>query len=143
MDGMNDRVNNQNEEVAEAVAEEVAETAEVAEATEAAPEAVAEESVAEEAVAEESVAEQTVETDSADTDDSRADEFSEEVMEVALSEDAPVAEEVKDDDYLSGLTAAQKKRREIFDHITTGILIFLLASPVLILLYIFLWFILR
>ena len=35
----------------------------------------------------------------------------------------------------------KKKRQSIFDKITTGILIFLMASPVLILGYIFLWFI--
>jgi ABC-type dipeptide/oligopeptide/nickel transport system permease component len=37
----------------------------------------------------------------------------------------------------------KKKRQSIFDKITTGILIFLMASPVLILGYIFLWFILN
>ena len=36
--------------------------------------------------------------------------------------------------------AKRKKRKEIFDKITTGILIFLMASPVLILAYIFIWF---
>ena len=33
-----------------------------------------------------------------------------------------------------------KKWKEIWDKITTGILIFLMASPVLILAYIFIWF---
>lgn len=37
----------------------------------------------------------------------------------------------------------KKKRQTIFDKITTGILIFLMASPVLILGYIFLWFIIN
>ncbi len=44
---------------------------------------------------------------------------------------------------ISGLTPAQRRRREIYDKITTGILILLMASPLLILLYIFLWFVLR
>ena len=33
--------------------------------------------------------------------------------------------------------------KEVWDKITTGILILLMASPVLILLYIFLWFVMR
>ena len=41
------------------------------------------------------------------------------------------------------LKAKRKKRAAIWDKITTGILIFLMASPVLILGYIFLWFLLR
>lgn len=36
--------------------------------------------------------------------------------------------------------ARKKKIQEIWDKITTGILIFLMASPVLILAYIFIWF---
>ena len=39
--------------------------------------------------------------------------------------------------------AKKKKRAKIFDKVTTGILIFLLTTPVLILGYIFLWFALR
>ena len=39
--------------------------------------------------------------------------------------------------------AKKKRRKEIWDKITTGILILLMASPVLILAYIFLWFIFR
>ena len=70
-----------------------------------------------------------------------------EVAEVAEAEQTAEVEntEVSADDYyeLSGLTPGQKKRREIFDKITTGILILLMCSPVLILLYIFLWFIFR
>ncbi len=38
---------------------------------------------------------------------------------------------------------AKKKRAAVFDKITTGILILLMASPVLILGYIFLWFVLN
>ena len=37
----------------------------------------------------------------------------------------------------------KKKRQAVFDKITTGILIFLMSSPVLILGYIFLWFIIN
>lgn len=37
----------------------------------------------------------------------------------------------------------KKKRAAVFDKITTGILIFLMASPILILGYIFLWFVLN
>ena len=44
---------------------------------------------------------------------------------------------------LSGLTEQQRRRKEIFDKLTTGLLIFLMASPLLIILYIFLWFALR
>ncbi len=36
-----------------------------------------------------------------------------------------------------------KKRAAVIDKITTGILIFLMSSPILILGYIFLWFILN
>ncbi len=35
----------------------------------------------------------------------------------------------------------KKKRQAVIDKITTGILIFLMASPILILGYIFLWFV--
>ena len=66
---------------------------------------------------------------------------SEEVVDAALTEETEVKYE--EEDSLSGLTEAQRKRKEIFDKITTGILILLLASPIAILTYIFLWFILR
>ena len=68
---------------------------------------------------------------------------SEEVMEVALA-DTPEASSITDEyAEMSGLTEQQRRKREIFDKITTGILIALLCSPVAIILYIFLWFILR
>jgi hypothetical protein len=41
------------------------------------------------------------------------------------------------------IKAKKKKRAAIYDKITTGILIFLMSSPVLILGYIFLWFYMR
>ena len=70
---------------------------------------------------------------------------SEEVMEVALAENSD--EKSVGMDYteaeMSGLTEKQRRRKEIFDKITTGILIALLCSPVVIVVYIFLWFILR
>lgn len=36
--------------------------------------------------------------------------------------------------------AKKKRRKEIWDKVTTGILIFLMSSPILILAYIFIWF---
>ena len=53
--------------------------------------------------------------------------YNEEVAEIQI--DQQFAEE----------QAKKKKRLEIWDKITTGLFIVLLASPVLILLYIFLW----
>jgi hypothetical protein len=115
-----DEMNNINEEVTEAIAEEVTEevTEEVAEVAEDhVPEAEVEETVGE-------------------------DNFSEEVMEVALSYDEN-GEPVYVEEERSGLTDEQKRRKIMFDKITTGILIALLISPIAILLYIFLWFIFR
>ena len=89
---------------------------------------------------------------------------SEDVVEVAIAESESVEERknenvpeptpapalaVADDSFeyteseMSGLTAEQKRRKEIFDKITTGILIALMASPIAIILYIFLWFVFR
>ena len=88
---------------------------------------------------------------------------SEEVLEVALSDDNASEENsasqnnesktptaVKEDNKfeyteseMSGLTEKERRRKEIFDKITTGILIALMASPILIILYILLWFVLR
>lgn len=72
---------------------------------------------------------------------------SEEIMEVALADSAeensePAAMEYTEAE-MSGLTEQQRRRKEIFDKITTGILIALLCSPIAIVLYIFLWFITR
>ena len=69
---------------------------------------------------------------------------SEEVMEVALadSEEKSATEGMEyTEAELSGLTDAQRRRKAIWDKITTGILIALLASPIAILAFIFLWFI--
>ena len=41
------------------------------------------------------------------------------------------------------VNSKKKKWAEIWDKFTTGLLIALMASPILILLYIFLWFVLR
>ena len=62
--------------------------------------------------------------------------------EEAAEEDAAPAAN-GGDDFLSGLTAGQRRRREIFDKLTTGLLILLMASPVAILAYIFIWFIIN
>ena len=75
----------------------------------------------------------------------------EEILEVVLSGDesdegeAPAAATTESDEYyeLSGLTAGQRRRKMIWDKVTTGILIALLASPIAILAYIFLWFIFK
>ena len=70
---------------------------------------------------------------------------SEEVMEVALAdseEDSAASEGMEyTEAEMSGLTEEQRRRKEIWDKVTTGILIALLCSPVAILLYIFIWFI--
>ena len=78
----------------------------------------------------------------------KAEELIEAIEETA-SEGETVADKNKDalDEYtefeISGLTPVQRRRKEIIDKITTGILILLMASPILILAYIFLWFIFR
>ena len=72
-----------------------------------------------------------------DIEDGIAEEAAEEGEAVELNYN------VTEDGELSGLTDAQRKRAMIFDKITTGILAFLICSPLLILLYILLWFILK
>lgn len=70
---------------------------------------------------------------------------SEEVMEVALADSEETAAGSEGMEYteseMSGLTEQQRKRKELWDKFTTGILIALLCSPLAILLYIFIWFI--
>lgn len=59
--------------------------------------------------------------------------------EVAVEEEAVITEE-------SALPEETEKKfnwKEFWDKVTTGILIFLICSPFLILLYIFLWFVFR
>ncbi|MBE6536553.1 MAG: hypothetical protein E7673_01230 [Ruminococcaceae bacterium] len=78
---------------------------------------------------------------------------SEEQLAVALSEEALEAtsdngetvmiEYFDKDGGISGLTDKQRRRKEIWDKVTTGILIFLMSSPILIVGYILLWFFLR
>lgn len=77
----------------------------------------------------------------------------EEELEVALSEEALEAsadggdqtmiEYVDKDGGLSGLTDKQRRRKEIWDKITTGILIFLMCSPFLIVTYLLIWFFMK
>ena len=75
---------------------------------------------------------------------------SEEMVEVVLNENEDATAKKKDenefeytDGEMSGLTAEQRRRKEIFEKVTDGLLIALLASPVAVILYIFLWFIFR
>ena len=71
-------------------------------------------------------------------------EVIEDTETVEIEEDISVETvNVSDEGFLSGLTAAQRRRRMIWDKFTTGILIALLASPIAILAYIFTWFIFR
>ena len=63
--------------------------------------------------------------------------MSEKYIETRVEE---VSEITLDQDFMDE-QAKKKKRLEIWDKITTGLFIALLASPVLILLYIFLWFV--
>jgi hypothetical protein len=49
--------------------------------------------------------------------------------------------EIQIDQEFAEEQAKKKRIKEIWDKITTGLFIFILSSPVLILLYIFLWFI--
>lgn len=94
-----------------------------------AEEVVTEETVVEEAVAEE-VAKEEPEVINAQVPD--------------LEEVATEVEAVDTRDYELRVSdeerAKKKKRQEIWDKITTGLLIFLMSSPILILAYIFIWF---
>ncbi len=49
-------------------------------------------------------------------------------------------EEIQIDQAFAEEQAKKRRVREIWDKVTTGLFIALLASPVVILLYIFLWF---
>ena len=65
------------------------------------------------------------------------DKMSEKYIEERVEE---VSEITLDQDFIDE-QAKKKKRLEIWDKVTTGLFIALLASPVIILLYIFLWFV--
>ena len=65
------------------------------------------------------------------------DKMSEKYIEERVEE---VSEITLDQNFIDE-QAKKKKRLEIWDKVTTGLFIALLASPVLILLYIFLWFV--
>lgn len=79
-----------------------------------------------------------------ESEEKLADALSEEVLESGADTNAGGMIEYFDKDGgLSGLTDKQRRNKEIWDKITTGILIFLMASPILIVGYILLWFFLR
>ena len=78
----------------------------------------------------------------------------EEILKDALAEDTLEATSdeggeknfisyINKDGGLSGLTEKQRRRKEFFDKVTTGLLILLLASPLAIVLYILIWFFMR
>ena len=50
-------------------------------------------------------------------------------------------QEIQIDQAFAEEQARKRRIREIWDKVTTGLFIALLASPILILLYIFLWFV--
>lgn len=62
----------------------------------------------------------------------------EEALEVKESVESVVADPLSKEEIKK---KRKKKAAAVFDKITTGIFIFLMASPLLILAYIFLWFI--
>ena len=63
-----------------------------------------------------------------------------EAEDTASEENAPTEDTYYE---LSGLTEAQRKKKIIFEKITTALLVLLLISPIAILSYILLWFVLR
>lgn len=60
---------------------------------------------------------------------------------VELDYTGEVVKEIQIDQAFADEQAKKRRVREIWDKVTTGLFIALLASPVLILLYIFLWFV--
>ena len=66
------------------------------------------------------------------------------MLEYKLENDLPYKKELIDMEETTYLTdeqiAKKKKRQKIWDKITTGILILLMVTPILILAYIFIWF---
>lgn len=86
-------------------------------------------------------------------EDNKLDCIAEEVKEAELNSAEEAAEDVERDytgevvkkiqidQEFADEQAKKRRMREIWDKVTTGIFIALLASPIAILLYIFLWFI--
>lgn len=69
--------------------------------------------------------------------------LSDEALESGAEGEQTMIEYHDKDGGLSGLTDKQRRRKEIWDKVTTGILIFLLCSPVIILTYLLLWFFMK
>lgn len=74
-----------------------------------------------------------------------ADKINDEVDEAPAAEEAPEVVDTRDFELRVSDEELERRKKiaAIWDKITTGLLIFLMASPVLILAYIFLWFIFR
>ena len=74
-----------------------------------------------------------------------ADKINEEVNEAPAAEETPEVVDTRDFELRVSDEELERRKKiaAIWDKITTGLLIFLMASPVLILAYIFLWFIFR
>lgn len=125
------------EVVAEAVAEEAAEEIVAEEATE---EAAAEEVAAEEPAIEEVVAEEPAIEECAAEEAIPEEETLTIAPEVEISE-----EEIANASFLARFKEKVKKVnwKKVWDKVTTGILILLMASPILILVYIFYSFLSR
>ncbi len=98
----------------------------------------AEESVIEEVSAEETALEEAVEErvkEEPEVANAQVPDLEEVVTEVESADTRDFELRVSDED-----KSKKKKRQEIWDKITTGLLIFLMSSPILILAYIFIWF---
>lgn len=144
------------EEVVEAVAEEapaeeaVAEEAPAEEA--AAEEAPVEEAAAEEAPAEEAVAEEAPAEEAAAgetpveeivAEEAPAEEVVAEEETLVVAPEATVTEEeIKEASFFASFMKKAKKVnwKKVWDKVSTGLLILIMAAPVLILAYIFYWF---
>ena len=129
-------------EIAEGAVEEAQpETAEEA-AEEAQPEAI--EEAAEEAqpeTAEEAAEEAQPEAIEEAVEEAQPEAAEEAIEDVQRDYTGEVVKEIQIDQDFADEQAKKRRMREIWDKVTTGIFIALLASPVMILLYIFLWFI--
>ena len=94
----------------------------------------AEETVVTETVATEPVAEE-VAAEEPEVVNAQVPDLEEVATEVSPADTRDFELRVSDEEM-----AKKKKRQEIWDKITTGLLIFLMSSPILILAYIFIWF---